>query len=96
MIRSQYHYYICPDYVLIVDKNNGGKSVTNDAENVITDLAKLRYLKGHETVYYIDSEKDIDEIRYSLNDEKCETVTFHFVDHFIKDDIKQEFPQYFG
>lgn len=46
-------------YIFIVDLNLGGKSVTNDAENVVKTIAKKYPGKR---IFYRDSENNVDEL----------------------------------
>lgn len=45
---------------LVIQDNNGDVSVTNDAENVVTELADLL---GPRRLFYFDSMNLLDEIR---------------------------------
>lgn len=47
------------EFLLIKDMDRGNRSVTNDAENVVTDLCDR--LRGRK-LYYIDTMGQIDEI----------------------------------
>jgi len=49
------------DRVVIIDSNLGGRSVTNDAENVVEYLYGVY---GNRRVFYIDSEGVLDELRH--------------------------------
>jgi len=49
------------DRVVIMDNNLGGRSVTNDAENVVEYLYGVY---GNRRVFYIDSEGILDELRH--------------------------------
>jgi len=49
------------DRVVIMDNNLGGRSVTNDAENVVEYLYGVY---GNRRVFYIDSEGVLDELRH--------------------------------
>lgn len=50
------------DRVVIMDNNLGGRSVTNDAENVVEYLYGVY---GNRRVFYIDSEGVLDELRHN-------------------------------
>ena len=50
------------DRVIILDNNMGGRSVTNDAENVVEYLYNVY---GNRRVFYIDSEGVLDELRHN-------------------------------
>ena len=49
------------DRVVILDNNLGGRSVTNDAENVVEYLYSVY---GNRHIFYIDSEGVLDELRH--------------------------------
>ena len=50
------------DRVVILDNNLGGRSVTNDAENVVEYLYNLF---GNRSIFYIDSDGVLDELRHN-------------------------------
>ena len=50
------------DRVVILDNNLGGRSVTNDAENVVEYLYNLY---GNRRIFYIDSDGVLDELRHN-------------------------------
>jgi len=50
------------DRVVILDNNLGGRSVTNDAENVVEYLYSVY---GNRRIFYIDSEDILDELRHN-------------------------------
>lgn len=50
------------DRVVILDNNLGGRSVTNDAENVVEYLYNVY---GNRRIFYIDSEGVLDELRHN-------------------------------
>ena len=50
------------DRVVILDNNLGGRSVTNDAENVVEYLYNLY---GNRRIFYIDTEGVLDELRHN-------------------------------
>ena len=50
------------DRVVILDNNLGGRSVTNDAENVVEYLHSVY---GNRRIFYIDSEGILDELRHN-------------------------------
>ena len=49
------------DRVVILDNNLGGRSVTNDAENVVEYLYSVY---GNRRIFYIDTEGILDELRH--------------------------------
>ena len=50
------------DRVVILDNNLGGRSVTNDAENVVEYLYSVY---GNRRILYIDSDGVLDELRHN-------------------------------
>ena len=50
------------DRVVILDNNLGGRSVTNDAENVVEYLYNVY---GNRRIFYIDTEGVLDELRHN-------------------------------
>lgn len=60
---SWYVAEVTPEIVFIVDYNDGGKSVTNDAENVYNEVRKD--YPGRRVVY-LDSNGDWDEIALTM------------------------------
>ena len=50
------------DRVVILDNNLGGRSVTNDAENVVEYLYNVY---GDRRIFYIDSDGVLDELRHN-------------------------------
>ena len=50
------------DRVVILDNNLGGRSVTNDAENVVEYLHSVY---GNRRIFYIDSDGVLDELRHN-------------------------------
>lgn len=50
------------DRVVILDNNLGGRSVTNDAENVVEYLHSVY---GNRRIFYIDTEGVLDELRHN-------------------------------
>jgi polysaccharide deacetylase 2 family uncharacterized protein YibQ len=50
------------DRVVILDNNLGGRSVNNDAENVVEYLYSVY---GNRRIFYIDSEGILDELRHN-------------------------------
>lgn len=61
--RSEWTFRVEGDFVLVEDLNRGGRSVTNDAENVLADLGREIGLAG-KRILYRDSEERWDEIRH--------------------------------
>ncbi|MHB9836811.1 hypothetical protein Q8F57_018420 [Paraburkholderia terrae] len=53
--RSTYSYTIEEDFVCIIDHDKGGRSVTNDAENVIADLIAAGIDVARYSVIYRDT-----------------------------------------
>ena len=52
------------EYILIKDSGNHKQilTITNDAEKVVNDLWKNKHLIPNKKIFYIDSEKLIDEL----------------------------------
>lgn len=50
--------------LVIQDLDNGGVSVTNDAEAVIGFLVASGHLGAHQRLFYYDTEGDLDELRH--------------------------------
>lgn len=80
MVRSDYEYTVTDNIISIIDLDKGGRSVTNDMENVIQDLkAILGDLSGY-AIIYKDSMGIWDGVRidgrciefYSLNETQQE------------------------
>ena len=74
--RADYTYTVEGGVIVIVDLDLGGKSVTNDIDNVLDEIqAELGYLSGY-SVIYRDSSGRWDGVRvkgglvhfYSLNE----------------------------
>lgn len=64
-------------YVVIRDIGEVCRSVTNDAENVVTRLVAAGDLAATQQLYYYDSCGDHAEIRFRLEpDGRCRSVTF--------------------
>lgn len=71
-------------FIMIEDKNNGGRSVINDIDKVITRIANLHKINPVEFyIIYMDSEKKWDGYTFS-------TKTFYPVreDHWLKAALK--------
>jgi hypothetical protein len=52
-------------FIMIVDRDDGGRSVTNDVCNVVQRLSSLLGGIGKRRVYYRDSQGRFDEIKVS-------------------------------
>jgi hypothetical protein len=78
MRKADYTYTIENGIVKITDLNLGNVSVTNDAENVITEIQKETNIKGLKIVYR-DSEGNWDEIIPNWSDNICVYVTFNLL-----------------
>lgn len=77
MNHADYHYYFEDGILKIVDEDRGRKSVTNDAEWVLTQIhikegASVRSAKVH----YKDSDGRWDEIVPTWQDNRCINVQF--------------------
>lgn len=77
MRKADYTYAIEGDTVKIVDLNLGNVSVTNDAENVINEIAQIEYIRDKRIIYK-DSEGDWCELIPTWNEWKCVNVDFKF------------------
>lgn len=76
MVRANYTYEIIDDSIVnIVDLNKGGMSVTNDAENVLTEINSIIEIKDKQIIY-LDSDGNLDEIVPEWKNEKCINVSF--------------------
>ena len=63
MHRSNYTYKIGSNYLFITDLNIGGKSVTNDIENVLDDISKeLNISLDNFKILYMESDGVVDGI----------------------------------
>lgn len=60
--RSDYEVEIEDEVILVTDLDLGGRSVTNDAEGVIGDLARAGLLRPGVRVIYRDSRQVWDEL----------------------------------
>lgn len=76
MKRADYIYKISDRLVEITDLNLGGISVTNDAENVLTEINSEENIENL-AVIYKDSEGDWCELIPSWNNHKCDNVKFN-------------------
>lgn len=77
MAKAEYTYVIEGDTVNITDLNLGDMSVTNDAENVINEIAQIEYIRD-KRITYKDSEGDWCELIPTWNEFKCVNVDFKF------------------
>lgn len=76
MVRADYAYRIIDNNIVnIVDLNKGNMSVTNDAENVLTEINSIEEIKNKRIVY-LDSDNNVDEIIPEWKKEKCINVSF--------------------
>jgi hypothetical protein len=55
-MRAQYSYTVEQGVVCVVDANDGGRTVTNDAEHVVEDLVRAGVVTAAESVVYCDTE----------------------------------------
>lgn len=65
MMRAEYTFWLEPGFVLVVDQGVG-RTVTNDAERVVGDLAKKVALAGRRILYQ-DTERTWDELEHDGN-----------------------------
>ena len=75
MVHADYVYTIVDEIVNIVDLNYGNMSVTNDAENVLTEINDQEEISD-KRVIYIDSEEELSEIIPVWDNNKCVSVSF--------------------
>ncbi|WP_411901389.1 DUF6011 domain-containing protein [Methylorubrum thiocyanatum] len=62
--RADYSVETDGDVLILVDLDRGGRSLTNDADNVILDLAARGFLRDGMRVIYRDSSGEWDELRH--------------------------------
>lgn len=67
--KSDYTYIVERGFIAITDLNRGGRSVTNDAENVIQDLVAAGIDVNHYTILYRDSTGRWDQMYTTQNGE---------------------------
>jgi len=77
LFKSDYHYEFVDNVLLIIDENQGNKSVTNDIKNVLLEIAHnenmtIDQLKSHKIAYQ-DSMKIWDGVDIS----KGNTTFYH-------------------
>jgi hypothetical protein len=78
LTRSNYEWMIKEGILCIVDQNLGGTSVTNDMENILTEI----YLYSDNSIkkmgiIYRDSEGVWDGVHSKWDQRKCENVSFY-------------------
>lgn len=84
MRKADYTYEIKNDVVSIIDLNLGNLSVTNDIENILTEINKTKNIIG-KRVTYRDSEEEWSDVIPKWNGNICEDVRFKFLG---QDDIE--------
>jgi hypothetical protein len=74
---ADYDYYFEENKLKIIDLDLGGTSVTNDIENVLT---QIRLLEGdailNKDIIYLDSDGNWDYVTPTWLDGKCVSVDF--------------------
>lgn len=75
MVKADYVYTNADGIINIVDLNLGNMSVTNDAENVLTEINDSEEITDMRVVY-IDSEEELSEMIPVWESGKCVNVTF--------------------
>jgi hypothetical protein len=75
MVKADYVYTNADGIINIVDLNLGNMSVTNDAENVLTEINDSEEITDMRVVY-IDSEEELSEMIPVWESGKCVSVTF--------------------
>ena len=64
MNRSKYEWRIDGGYIFITDLNQGGKSVTNDIENVLDDITKeMNTTMDNYIIFYQDTDYNVDGVK---------------------------------
>lgn len=61
-LRSNYIYEVYGKVIAIIDPDDGGKSVTNDAENIIADFVEKGFDLSQYRVIYRDTRGIWDEM----------------------------------
>lgn len=84
MRKADYTYEIKDDVVSIIDLNLGNLSVTNDIENILTEINKQNNIIG-KRITYRDSEEEWSDVIPIWNGNICEDVRFKFLG---EDDIE--------
>ena len=80
IVKSNYQFKITDDILHIEDLNYGGKSVTNNIENVINEIKEMigdKIKKCH--IIYKDSEGIWDGIKPLWGINKCVEVDFYHI-----------------
>lgn len=75
MKKADYIYNTDDEFVRIIDMNLGNVSVTNDIENVITQINSERNIK-HLRIIYLDSERIWSEVIPKWDKDECVDVNF--------------------
>ena len=75
MVKCDYAYGIEHGVVKIVDLDMGNVSVTNDAENVLTEIQSIENIKDKRIIYR-DSVGQWDELIPTWNKNVCVDVSF--------------------
>ena len=75
MSKSNYIYEVGDTLVKITDLDSGGMSVTNNAENVLTEIQTKNDIKEKEIIYK-DSEGEWGVILPVWREDKCIDVSF--------------------
>lgn len=78
MRKADYTYTIQGDTVKIIDLNRGNVSVTNDAENVLTEIQSTENIKELRIIYR-DSMDEWCELIPVWDNNKCTDVNFSFL-----------------
>ena len=76
--KSDYTYEVGNEFVKIIDLNLGNVSVTNNAENVLTEIQSEEDIKG-KTIIYRDSENEWCELIPAWEDNTCVHISFRSV-----------------
>lgn len=76
--KADYTYTIQGDTVKIIDLNRGNISVTNDAENVLTEIQSTENILDKRIIYR-DSMDEWCELVPEWKGDECIDVNFNFI-----------------
>ena len=62
MSRARYTIQTIDNLIVILDANDGAKSVTNDADNIVQDLVRLGHNVDRKVIVYRDTMGNWDQI----------------------------------
>lgn len=94
MFNAEFAYKFRDGVLVIHDANRGGKSVTNDMENVLKRIIKETGKPDHDTpIVYLDSMQQFDGVQYNPVTDK---VTFLPIRAAIEEDAIQKVKEAFN